>query len=204
MSFLWIALVPGRAFAGGLTVAAEPPARTAGAQSDSFGGDVEEKPREGVSIAAASYVFCGSAIDDFKQGGFIVRPEVELYAAFGLGDVTLLVGGTVLGVEGTHFDNRDGMSVPVLGTIGVRDDSWHVAAAGGISVATDDSYGDILDEEESSPSPRGEVRAGYRFANFGELTGIVGAERRLWTNREDATRLFFGMAIGIGYDENQK
>ncbi len=134
-----------------------------------------------------------------------MRPQIEVYAAFGLGEVSLLLGGTVLGIEATHFDNRDGMSIPVLGVIGLRDDTWQVAAAGGISVATDDSYGeDIIDNEESLASPRGEVRVGYRFAEVGELMGIVGAERRMFSNREDATRLFFGLSIGVGGDDNAR
>jgi hypothetical protein len=172
---------------------------------DTFSEEVEESPREGVSIAGSAYLFSGAAIDDFRQGGFIVRPQLELYAAFGLGEVSLLLGGTVLGIEATHFDNRDGMSIPVLGVIGVRDDTWQVAAAGGISVATDDSYGDdIIDNEESLPSPRGEARFGYRFAEVGELMGIVGAERRMYSNRDDATRFFFGLSIGVGGDDNAK
>lgn len=208
LAFLTVALAPTTAFAGGLTVASDPGAPPSAARpytppADSFSNEVEENPREGVSIAGSAYLFSGAAIDDFKQGGFMVRPQLELYAAFGLGEVSLLLGGTVLGVEATHFDNRDGMSIPVLGVIGVRDDTWQVAAAGGISVATDDSYGDdIIDNEESLPSPRGEARVGYRFENLGELMGIVGAERRMYSNREDATRFFFGLSIGIGGDDN--
>ena len=207
LAFVTIALAPTTAFAGGLTVASDPGAPSVArpvAEPDAFSEEVENE-REGVSIAGSAYLFSGAAIDDFRQGGVIIRPQLEVYAAFGLGEVSMLLGGTVLGVEATHFDNRDGMSVPVLGVIGIRDDTWQVAAAGGISVATDDSYGeDIIDNEESLPSPRGEARFGYRFAEVGELMGIVGAERRMYANREDATRFFFGLSIGFGADDNAK
>lgn len=205
--------VPSLAFANGaLTVAADPPAAAppssaaATPRSDTFSApDAVEAERKGVSLSGAFYLFSGAAVDDFAQGGFIVRPELELYAAFGLGDVSLFLGGTVLGVEGTYFGKRSGMSIPVLATVGVRDDTWLVSAAGGVSVAEDNNYGeDIIDDEESMPSPRGELRVGYRFEGFGELMGIVGAEQRMFTNREDSTRLFFGLSIGIGADGNTK
>ncbi len=210
--FAVLLAAPATAFAGGtLVVAGDQPApqpvrpAPSALSPDTFSEPEAEIEREGVSLGGSFYLFSGAAVDDFQQGGFVIRPELELYASFGLGDVSMILGGTVLGVEATHFSNRDGISIPMLATVGVRDDSWLVALAGGVSVADDDSYGDdIEDDEESMPSPRGEVRVGYRFLNLVELTGIVGAQRRMFTNREDATRLIFGLSIGIGGDDNQK
>lgn len=144
------------------------------------------------------YLFTGTAIDDLKQGAFMVRPALELYVALGLGDVSLELGGTVLAVEGSLSSVRSSVSIPALLAVTVKDDAWNVGVAGGVSLASDNSYGERVDDEVSLPSPRAELRGGYRIDKIAELTGIVGYERRLYENRENENRLFFGMSIGIG------
>ncbi|NUP12728.1 MAG: hypothetical protein HOW73_42350 [Polyangiaceae bacterium] len=75
-----------------------------------------------------------------------------------------------------------------------------VATAGGVSLGSDNSYPDIDDAEESLPMPRAEIRAGYRIVNVMEITGFVGAERRLYWNRDNETRMFVGVSFGTGAD----
>lgn len=185
-------------------VAAPPPAAAAAAQParTPAGPDraaAPEHERSGVDLGGSFYLLSGTAVDDFKEGGFVLRPALELYAAFGAGEVTVELGGVVLGVEGTFSGRRTSVSIPALTAVAVRDDKWAATVAGGVSLATDNDYGDDHpDDEISLPSPRAELRAAYRFEQFGELGGIVGYERRLYTNREDESRLMFGVSIGIG------
>lgn len=161
----------------------------------------ESRAREGVDLGGSLYLLSGTAIDDFRQAGFLLRPELELYASFGLGDVSLLVGGTVLGFEGVFSGARHCIAFPALATVGVRSDEYMVLVAGGASLGNDNYYGeDVVDNEVSLPSPRGEVRVGVRFDDFAEIQGILGVERRLYENRENETRAFFGVSVGFGGD----
>ena len=150
------------------------------------------------------YVLAAPVLENFHQMGILLRPEIELYASFGLGNVSLFVGGTVLGIEGGIFGDHKSASFPALATIGIKGDKFQLAAAGGASLGFDNSYGDINDNERSLPCPRAELRGGYRLGNFGELTVIGGAERALFENRAGATRVFLGLALGYGGDGNQQ
>jgi hypothetical protein len=204
-------LVPATAFAADLTVARDPePSVVVAAPSPRRDDREREKPREvvreGYGVGLDLYAFTGPTVDDFAEGGFLARIALEAYGTFGLGDVSLMLGGTVLAIDTTYFRDRTSHEVPALTVLGVRDDSWQVAIAGGASVYVDDEYDDRDDAERSLPSPRGELRAGYRWGKMVELNGVVGAERRLFENRDDVTRLFFGATLGIAGDtlENKK
>ncbi|NUP11750.1 MAG: hypothetical protein HOW73_37360 [Polyangiaceae bacterium] len=209
---LVVALFSTSALADGLAVATDvPPAPTAAAPApiaapvaqpvaDTNGKAAEPKVREGVVLGGSAYFMQGVAVDDFESGGYLARAAMELYASIGAGDVSVLLGGTVLGVEAAHFGSRSSLDVPLLVTVGVRSDDYIVAMSGGVSVGSDNSYVDREDAEESLPSPRAEVRAGFRMFEILEITGIVGVERQLYTNRDNTTRLMGGVALGIGGD----
>lgn len=198
--------------AGSLTVAAdpgEPPAASAAVATPRTptgpapGADMADKPervRDKTEFGAALHLLSGAAIDDMREGGLLVRPALELGVNIGLGDVGLFVGGLPLGVELVELGYKTSLAYPAMTVIGVHDDSWLVQIAGGASLLVDDSYDDHDDEERSLPSPRGEVRAGYRFLDEGmlELTAHAGVERRLFENRDDQTRLIIGLSAGIG------
>lgn len=161
----------------------------------------EPRVREGVDLGGSLYLLSATAIDDFRQAGLLLRPQLELYASFGLGDVSLLLGGTVLGVEGVFSGERQSVAFPALATLGFRSDDYMVMLAGGASLGSDNFYGDDIDDHEVSlPSPRGEVRVGVRFDDFAEIQGIIGVERRLYENRENETRAFLGVSVGFGGD----
>jgi hypothetical protein len=153
--------------------------------------------REGVSFSGSLYVLSGVALDDFSEAGFLVRPSLDLGASFGLGDVSLYLNASAVAIEAALFSGRTSTSVPFLATVGVRSDTWTLAAAGGLSAAVDNDYGDRADVEHSLVSPRGEIKAGYRFEGFIEILGHVGIERRRFDNREDTTRLIFGASFGF-------
>ena len=200
--------------AGPLTVAGEnppprppPPVQTALPQSssssstsDSAAADKPEKVRDKVEFASWVGMLSGLAIDDGHDGGFLVRPAIEIGANIGVGDVGIFVGGLPLGVEVVEFGYKRSVAYPAMTVVGVHDDSWLVQIAGGASIAADDDYGDIVDDERSIPSPRGEVRAGFRFFEDGllELTAHAGVERRLFENRNDQTRFTVGLSVGVG------
>lgn len=156
-----------------------------------------EQRREGVSFSGSLYVLSGVAIDDYHDAGFLVRPSLDLGASFGLGSVSLYVLGSTAAIEYAKFSDRQSTSFPFMFTLGLRADSWTVAAAGGLSAAVDNEYNDINDSEESTISPRGEIKAGYRFENVLEILGHVGVERRTFDNREDTTRILFGLSFGV-------
>ncbi len=153
--------------------------------------------RDPVEFTGSLYVLSGVAIDDFRDAGFLVRPSLDFGVSFGLGDVSLFTTASVLAIEAAKFSDRTTTSVPFLATLGVRGKSWTVAAAGGLSAAVDNDYGERLDNEESLVSPRAEVKAGYRFEDIVEILGHVGLERRRFDNRDDQDRLFFGVSVGV-------
>jgi hypothetical protein len=196
--------------AGPLTVAGDAPAppaptpvaaatRPAGAPA-ADSAQKPEKVREKIEFAASLHVLSGVALDDGTDGGFLARPALELGVNIGVGDVGVFVGGLPLGVEVVDFGYKRSTAYPAMTVVGVHDDRWLVQVAGGASIAADDSYRDFDDAEQSLPSPRGEVRAGYRFFEEGilELMAHAGVERRLFTDRDDQTRLIVGMSVGIG------
>ncbi|NUO48512.1 MAG: hypothetical protein HOV80_06615, partial [Polyangiaceae bacterium] len=176
--------------AGPLTVAGEnppppppAPAQTALPQSsspsspaDTAAADRPEKVRDKVEFGGWFGLLSGVAIDDGKEGGFLVRPALEIGANIGVGDVGIFVGGLPLGIEVVEFGHKTSVAYPAMTVIGVHDDTWLVQIAGGASIAADDDYGDIVDDEKSLPSPRGEVRGGFRFFEEGlmELTAHAG------------------------------
>lgn len=195
--------------AGPLTVAADPgtapapstgprPPSTPAASADRAQGS--EKVRDKTELGASLHVLSGAAVDDLREGGFLVRPALELGVNIGLDDVGLFLGGLPLGVEVVEFGYKTSLAYPAMTVVGLHDDTWLVQVAGGASLAVDDSYDDREDEERSLPSPRGEIRAGYRFFEEGmlELIAHVGFERRLFENRDDQTRFIAGLSIGIG------
>lgn len=156
--------------------------------------------RDKTVLGGSAYVTTGVALDDFRNAGFDLRIALDLYASIGLGDGSLLLGGTVLGAEFTVFENRKSVGIPALFTVGFRDDSWLAAVDGGATLGFDNSYNDFDDAEESLPSPRVQLRAGYRVDNFQEIAGVVGYERQLYANRDGVDRLMIGIAVGIGGD----
>jgi hypothetical protein len=195
--------------AGPLTVAGDAPAppapapvaaatRPATPHADS--AQRPEKVRDKTEFAGSLHVLSGVALDDGTDGGFLARPALELGVNIGVGDVGVFVGGLPLGIEVVDFGYKRSIAYPAMTVVGVHDDRWLVQVAGGASIAADDSYRDFDDAEQSLPSPRGEVRAGYRFFEEGilELMAHAGIERRLFTNRDDQTRLIVGMSVGIG------
>lgn len=175
------------------------PARSAPA-ADHTADEKPEKQRDEVAFSMWVGMLNGVAIDDASQGGFMFRPAIELGVNIGVGDVGIFVGGLPLGIEVVEFGYKRSVAYPAMAVIGVHDDTWLVQVAGGGSIAADDDYGDIADNEQSLPSPRGEVRAGFRFLQDGllELTAHAGIERRLFTNRDDQTRFIAGLSIGAG------
>ncbi len=211
------ASAPGVALAGELTMAGEPtmagdrapaqaaaPAPAPSPPRPDTASEEEEKSRHGVNLGGSWFVMTAAALDNMETPVFLVRPSLELYASIGLGDVTFVVGGSVLGAEMAVAEKRSGFTIPMLLTAGIRDDKWLATGSAGVSIATDNSYGsDVVDDEQWLPSPRAEVRAGYRIENFTEIMGVLGGEGRLYENRENETRVFLGVAIGIGGDGNQ-
>lgn len=155
-----------------------------------------EKRREGVEFSASLYVLSGVAIEDYRDAGFLVRPSLDLGASFGLGSVSLYLLGSTAAIEYAKFSNRHSSSFPVMATLGVRADGWTVAGSAGISAAVDNEY-DIPDDEVSLISPRAEIKAGFRFEDVVEILGHVGLERRKFENREDVTRLIFGISFAV-------
>jgi hypothetical protein len=155
-----------------------------------------EKRREGVDFSASLYVLSGLAIEDWREAGFLVRPSLDLGASFGLGNVSLYLLGSTAAIEYAKFSGRHSSSFPVMATLGVRADGWTIAGSAGISAAVDNEY-DIPDDEISLISPRGEIKAGFRFEDFLEILGHVGLERRKFENREDVTRLIFGISFAV-------
>ncbi len=196
--------------AGPLTVAGDAPAPPApapvaaptrpAAAPPADSAQKPEKVRDKTEFAGSLHVLSGVALDDGTDGGFLARPALELGVNIGVGDVGVFVGGLPLGIEVVDFGYKRSIAYPAMTVVGVHDDRWLVQVAGGASIAADDSYRDFDDAEQSLPSPRGEVRAGYRFFEEGilELMAHAGAERRLFTNRDDQTRLIVGMSVGIG------
>lgn len=178
---------------------AAPSSASASTSSDSA-ADKPEKVREDVQFGMALTMLSGMAIDDLHDGGFLFRPAIEIGANIGVGDVGVFVGGLPLGVEVVEFGYKTSITYPAMTVVGVHDDTWLVQLAGGASIATDDSYDNFEDNERSLPSPRGEVRAGFRFFEEGilELTAHAGIERRLWENRDDQTRFIVGLSVGVG------
>jgi len=156
-----------------------------------------DKTRDGVDFTGGLYVLTGIAMEDFRDAGFYVRPSLDFGVSFGLGPVSLFTTASTLAIDAARFSDRTTTGFPFLFTMGLRGDSWTLAAAGGISAAVDNDYGDRVDNEESLISPRGEVRGGYRFEEFIEVLGHVGVERRRYDNRDDQTRLIVGVSVGI-------
>jgi hypothetical protein len=164
--------------------------------------DAETRPErrhEGVSLGGTLYMLSGAAVDDGSEGGFMVRPALELGISIGAGDVGVFVGGLLAGVEVVDFGSKRSLSYPAMTVVGAYDDKWLVAVAGGASIAADDSYADHGDDERSVPSPRAELRGAYRFGPAGllEVGATVGAERRLFSNRDDQTRVIAGISFGF-------
>jgi hypothetical protein len=155
-----------------------------------------DKPREGVDFSASLYVLSGLAIEDYRDAGFLVRPSLDLGASFGLGTVSLYLLGSTAAIEYAKFSGRHSSSFPVMATLGVRADGWTIAGSAGISAAVDNEY-EVPDDEVSLISPRGEIKAGFRFEDFLEILGHVGLERRKFENREDVTRLIFGISFAV-------
>ncbi|MBL9022139.1 MAG: hypothetical protein JNL21_08045, partial [Myxococcales bacterium] len=153
--------------------------------------------RDPIEFTGSLYVLSGVAIDDFRDAGFLVRPSLDFGVSFGLGDVSLFTTASVLAIEAARFSNRTTTSVPALLTLGIKGESWTLAGAMGISAAVDNDYGDRPDNEESLVSPRGEVKAGYRFEDIVEVLGHVGLERRRFDNRDDQDRLLVGVSVGV-------
>ncbi|NUO52924.1 MAG: hypothetical protein HOV80_29105 [Polyangiaceae bacterium] len=155
-----------------------------------------EKRREGVDFAASLYVLSGLAIEDYRDAGFLVRPSLDLGASFGLGSVSLYLLGSTAAIEYAKFSDRHSSSFPVMATLGVRADGWTIAGSAGISAAVDNDY-EAPDDEVSLISPRGEIKAGFRFEEFLEILGHAGLERRKFDNREDVTRMIFGISFAV-------
>ncbi len=158
-----------------------------------------EKVRDKVEFGGTAYVLTGAAIDDGTDGAFLFRPALEVGVNIGLGDLGLFIGGLPLGVEITKSGVRRSITYPAMTVVGVHDDSWLVAVAGGASLATDNNYGDMNDNEVAHPSPRGELRGGYRFGEegMGEVVAYAGVERRLYDNRDGETRIIAGLSVGV-------
>lgn len=162
--------------------------------------ETPEEPRDKTVLGGSAYVTTGVVLDELRDAGFVARVALDLYASIGLGDVSLLIGGTVLGAEFTVFGDRKGVGIPMLFTLGLRDDTWMVALDSGATLGFDNSYNERDDAEESLPSPRTQVRAGYRLHNSLEVSGVVGYERQLYANREGVNRLLVGVTVGVGGD----
>jgi hypothetical protein len=156
-----------------------------------------DKSRDSIEFTGALYVLSGVAIDDFRDAGFLVRPSLDFGVSFGLGSVSLFTTASTLAIEAAKFSDRTSTGFPFLVTLGLKGDAWTVAGAAGLSAAVDNDYGERPDNEESLVSPRGEIKAGYRFEEIVEILGHVGLERRNFDNRDDQTRLFFGVSVGI-------
>jgi hypothetical protein len=168
--------------------------------TDTAAADKPEKVRDKVEFGGWFGLLSGAAIEDGRDGGFLVRPALEIGANIGVGDVGIFVGGLPLGIEAVRFSDKTSVAYPAMTVIGVHDDTWLVQVAGGASIASDNDYGDIPDDERSLPSPRGEVRAGLRFFEDGllEVAAHAGIERRMYENRDDQTRVIVGLSVGIG------
>lgn len=156
-----------------------------------------EKSRDTIEFTGSLYVLSGVAIDDFRDAGFLVRPSLDLGVSFGLGAVSLFTTASTLAIEAAKFSDRTTTGFPFLVTLGIKGDAWTLAGAAGLTAAVDNDYGDRPDNEESLVSPRGEIKAGYRFEEIIEVLGHVGLERRNYDNRDDQTRLFFGVSVGV-------
>jgi hypothetical protein len=143
-----------------------------------------------------------TAMDDFRADAiaFMARPALEIFVSVGLGDVSLLLGGTTLAIEVYAYDDRTSLNYPALLTLGVHHDRWLLEVAGGASLGAEDSAGEfqIRQDEEQIPAPRAELRAGARFINLLELRGVLGTERRIASESDGVTRFFAGVAFGIG------
>lgn len=181
-------------------VASASPAPASAAHRDQPSDEKPKHSRDKTVLGGSMYVTTGMALDDVRNAGFDLRIALDLYASIGLGDGSLLLGGTVLGAEFTVFENRKSVGIPALFTVGFRDDSWLVAVDSGATLGFDNSYNDFDDDETSLPSPRVQLRAGYRINNFQEIAGVVGYERQLYENRDGVDRLLVGVAVGIGGD----
>ncbi len=210
---LVLAVTPRIAFASDLVVAVAPAAPASTPVSMPAEDDEREPPkkkRDGVAFAASLYAMTATAMDDFKldELAFVARPALEAYVAIGLGEVSLLLGGTTLAIEVYAYDDRSSMNYPALFTMGVVHDRWLVEVAGGASLFTEDSAGPFqtIGDQPQIPSPRAEVRAGARFLNIFELRAVVSGERRIApdsidhsdSDRDSVTRYFAGAAFGIG------
>lgn len=208
---LVLSLAPRIASASDLVVAVDPPSPVAAPTAVEEPGPPRKK-RDHVEFAASLYAMTGTAMDDFEMGAiaFMVRPALELYVSIGLGDVSLMLGGTTLAIEVYAYEDRTSVNYPALFTLGLRHDRWLAEIAGGASMFTEDSVGpfELMGEQDPLPSPRAEVRAGARFMNLLELRGVLSAERRIAVDssdlehsiaeRDSMTRYFAGVAFGIG------
>ena len=201
LSGLVLALAPEIAFASDLVVAVAPPAPP---PADT--GEREEKPpppkkRESVALGAALYMLNGTAIDDLRADrlAFMARPALEAYVSIGLGDVSLVIGGPTLAIEVYAYDGRTSTNYPALLAMGIHHQRWLVELAGGASLASDDSEGTFNHvATEPIPSPRAELRGGLRFGEMMELRGMLGVEERIANEGDGVTRVFTGLAFGIG------
>ena len=154
-----------------------------------------------MAYAGSLYVMGGTANEDFDiaQVAVMVRPALEAYAAIPVGSLDFIIGGTTLAIEAYAYAHRTSLNYPAMITMGLHGASFLVELAGGASLFSADSEGRfaIIDEEIALPSPRVEVRAGYRFKDVLDVRGILGTERRLIAG-EDVSRTYLAVAFGTG------
>lgn len=160
-----------------------------------------------VAVAMSLYAMTGSANDDFgtsfkRDVALMGRLALEVYASFAVEDVRVLLGGSTLAIEAFYYANRSGAQFPALIVVGARGRSWLVAAAGGVSLASSDNAGAFYSapDEEAYPSPRAELRAGYRARDAFEVSGLLGLERRFALDGFSQNRFFMGVSAGVGGD----
>lgn len=166
--------------------------------------DPEPEP---VTVALALYAMTGTANDDFgthfeRDVALMGRLALEVYASIAVDDVRVLVGGSTLAVEAFYYANRSGAQFPALIVVGARGTTWLAAVAGGVSLGSSDNVGAFYTapDEEAYPSPRVEVRAGYRARDAFEVSGLLGVERRFALDGFRENRFFMGVSVGVGGD----
>jgi hypothetical protein len=214
LASMGLGLEPRLAWASDLVVAVDPPTASVSSvtPADQPTPAPPPKKRDSAAFAASLYVLTATAIDDFRLDriAFVARPALEVYVSVGLGDVSLVLGGTTLAIEVYAYDERTSVNYPALLTMGLHHDRWLVELSGGASLFTEDSAGpfELTQNQGQIPSPRAELRAGGRFLEIVELRGVLSAEQRIAADsadrehslgeRDSVTRFFAGVAFGIG------
>ncbi len=166
----------------------------------------EPTPRKSqgdVQVGMSLYGMQGGANDDFDPEviALLLRPSLELHVAFRVReDEYVKVGGSTLAIELFVYRDRTSTNYPALLGVGYQANGWLLELMGGASLFSNDSEGafSVDGDEDALPSPRVELRAGWRFKRFVELRLLLGTERRIAPLIEDVSRTYLGVAFGVG------